>query len=215
MPSLRLYSYFRSSCSYRVRIGLYLKGLDFSYRAVNLVRGEQLLPEFIKINPLAQLPCLQVCLQTGEKKILSQSLPILLYLEVLAKEPALLPKESFQKSEILSFCELINSGIQPLQNLSVLKYVEEKGLQDRKTWAAHWISQGLVACEAVLKPVAKKFCFGNQVSMADVFLIPQLYNALRFGLDMKSFPLLEEIQRHCLHLPAFQLALPENQPDAP
>ena len=210
MPSLSLYSYFRSSCSYRVRIGLYLKGLNFSYQTVNLAQGAQFVPEFIKMNPLAQLPCLQV----GKKQILSQSLPILLYLEAMAKEPALLPKEPFQRSEILSFCELINSGIQPLQNLSVLKYVEEKGLQDRKNWAGHWINKGLFACNVILKPVAKNFCFGNQLSMADVFLIPQLYNALRFGVDLEPFPLLKKIHRHCLGLSAFQKALPENQPDA-
>lgn len=172
--------------------------------------GEQFQDNFKKINPFSQIPCLK----HGEH-FLSQSLPILLYLEELKPEPALLPKNSIQKAKILSFCEMINSGIQPLQNLSVLKYVENKTQSDKSQWAKHWIEQGLKSCEVFLKPQAKSFCFGNELSLADCFLIPQIYNANRFKVDTKSFPTLERINQHCLKLPAFVKALPENQPDAP
>ncbi len=211
MTSLTLYSYYRSSCSYRVRIGLYLKGLSFDYKPVHLVKsgGEQFHDDFKKINPFSQVPCLK----HGEKNLI-QSLPILLYLEEGQTEPALLPKDSFQKAEVLSFCEMINSGIQPLQNLSVLNYVETKTQSDKFQWSKHWIEQGLRPCEVFLQSRAGSFCFGNQVSLADCFLIPQIYNAERFKVDMSVFPTLERINKHCLKLPAFEKALPKNQPDA-
>lgn len=212
MQSLTLYSYYRSSCSYRVRIGLYLKNLDFDYKALHLVKngGEQFQKEFKEINPSSQVPCLK----QGEK-ILCQSLPILLYLEDLHPEPPLLPEDSFQKMEILSFCEMINSGIQPLQNFSVLKYVEEKAKMDKSQWAAYWIQKGLENCEVFLKGRSGSFCFGNNLTLADLFLIPQVYNAKRFQIDLSRLPLIDKINDHCLQIPAFQKALPENQPDAP
>ena len=212
MSSLTLYSYYRSSCTYRVRIGLYFKELAFNYQAVHLVKsgGEQFQPEFKKMNPFCQIPCLK-----HNENILNQSLPILLYLEELKPEPALLPTDLFQKAEVLSFCEMINSGIQPLQNFSVLKYVENNIKFDKQEWAKHWIEKGLNSCESFLKSRAKSFCFGEQLSLADLFLIPQIYNAQRFEIDIKLFPTLKKINEHCLKLPAFIKALPENQPDAP
>ena len=145
MNAITLYSYYRSSCSYRVRIGLYLKEIPFDYKAVHLVKsgGEQFQEEFKKINPFSQVPCLR----HGEW-FLSQSLPILLYLEELKPEPKLLPENSFQKAKVLSFCEMINSGIQPLQNLSVLSYVEKNISSDKKQWAKYWIEEGLAVCES-------------------------------------------------------------------
>ena len=212
MNTLSLYSYYRSSCSYRVRISLYLKELSFDYKPVHLIKngGEQFQDNFTKINSFSQVPCLK----HGEF-VLSQSLPILLYLEDLKPKPSLLPTESFQKAEILSFCEMINSGIQPLQNFSVLKYVEIETQSDKNKWAKHWIQKGLESCESFLKTRAKSFCFENKLSLADLFLIPQMYNAKRFKINTKSFPTLEKINEHCLTIPAFQKALPENQADAP
>lgn len=212
MSSLTLYGYYRSSCSYRVRIGLYFKEIPFHYESVHLVKsgGEQFQENFKKINPSSQVPCLKY----GDN-FLSQSLPILLYLEDLKPEPALLPKQAFQKAEILSFCEMINSGIQPLQNLSVLKYIESEIQSDKHQWAGHWIKRGLAVCEGFLKHRAKSFCFGDELSLADCFLIPQIYNAERFKVDMKEFPTLERVNQHCLKIPAFEKALPKNQPDAP
>lgn len=212
MVSFTLYSYYRSSCSYRVRIGLHLKEIPFHYEPVHLVKsgGEQFQESFKKLNPSSQVPCLK----HGEN-FLSQSLPILLYLEEFKPEPALLPKELFQKADILSFCEMINSGIQPLQNLSVLKYIENETQSEKKEWAKYWIEQGLKSCEAFLKSRAKLFCFGDKLSLADLFLVPQIYNAKRFKVNMELFPVLERINQYCLKNPAFQKALPENQPDAP
>lgn len=212
MTSLTLYSYYRSSCSYRARIGLHLKNISFHYQAVHLLKegGEQFHKDFQEMNPFSQVPCLK----HGEK-VLNQSLPILLYLEELQPEPALLPKNSFQRAEILSFCEMINSGIQPLQNLSVLKYVETEMQSDKKAWAKHWIQKGLFICETFLKPRAKSFSFGETPGLADCFLIPQIYNAKRFDINMKEFPTLERVNESSLSVPAFQKALPENQPDAP
>ena len=212
MISFTLYSYYRSSCSYRVRIGLYVKEIPFHYKPVHLVKsgGEQFTEDFKKINPFSQVPYLK----HGEN-FLSQSLPILLYLEELKPKPNLLPEDSFQKAEILSFCEMINSGIQPLQNLHVLKYVASEVQLDKKKWAKYWIERGLKFCEAFLKPRAKSFCFGNELSLADLFLIPQIYNAKRFDVNTEIFPILEKINQNCLKISAFQKALPENQADAP
>ena len=172
--------------------------------------GEQFQDSFKQINPFSQVPCLKYA-----DRVLSQSLPILLYLEELKPKPALLPKNSFEKAEVLSFCEMINSGIQPLQNLSVLKYIESEMQSDKKRWAKHWIEKGLKSCESFLSSRAKSFCFGDQISLADLFLIPQIYNAKRFEVNIKTCPILERINEHCLQMPAFQKALPENQPDAP
>ena len=110
---------------------------------------------------------------------------------------------------------MINSGIQPLQNFSILKYVESEAQSDKLQWAKHWIQKGLASCESFLKTRAKTFCFSDTISLADCFLIPQMYNATRFTVDTKVFPTLERINKHCLTIPAFQKALPENQPDAP
>ncbi len=208
---VKLYSYFRSSCSYRVRIALYLKNIPFTYKAIHLVQsgGEQYKEEFKKINPFSQVPCLE-----HNHKVLSQSLPIILYLEEIWPKPALLPQKTFLRAEVLSVCEIINSFIQPLQNFSVLNHLEENLKVDKKEWATKWIKKGFTSLENLLKPKAKTFAFGETLTCADVFLIPQIYNAKRFKIDMSLFPVLSQIEKNCLALPAFQKALPENQPDA-
>ena len=210
MRHLTLYSYYRSSCSYRVRIALYCKEIDFNYKAIHLLQngGEQFRDDFKNKNPFSQVPCLQ----DGDF-FLSQSLPIILYLEELKSSPLLLPKDQIQKARILSFCEMINSGIQPLQNLSVLKYLEKELKSDQKKWAGYWIEKGLKSCSDFLESHAEKFCFGNTLSLADCFLIPQIYSAERFKVDIKKFPVLAKINSHCLQIPAFQKAHPKNQPD--
>ena len=212
MDSLTLYSYYRSSSAYRVRVALYFKQIGFHYQSVHLLKegGEQFQDNFKKINPLSQVPCLK-----HKDRTLTQSLPILLYLEELQPEPALLPKDPFQRATALSFCEMINSGIQPLQNLSVLKYIENEFSSDKVKWSQYWIEKGLTACENFLKNKSEGFCFSNQVTLADLFLIPQLYNAKRFQVDIQQFPNLERINKNCLAKEYFQKALPENQPDCP
>ena len=219
---LTLYSYYRSSCSYRVRIALHYKELEFEYKAIHLIKNQQFTDPYKKLNPFSQVPSLK----HGEK-VLTQSLPILLYLEDVKPKPALLPQDSFKRAEVLSFCEMINSGIQPLQNLSVLNELDSRFKADKKEWSKHWIEKGLLACEKFLKSSVSNssnnssndsfnsYCFSNELSLADLFLIPQIYNANRFGVDMKTLPLLQKINEHCLGLEAFQKALPENQPDFP
>ena len=209
---MRLYSYWCSSCSHRVRIALHLKGVRFEYQPVHLIKsgGGQFQESFKALSPLSQVPCLE-----HEGRALSQSLPILLYLERLWPEPRLLPADPFQRAEVLSACEMINSGVQPLQNLSVLNYVEGDLKGDKIRWARFWIERGLQGIERFLKPRAGDFAFGGRLTMADLFLIPQIAGARRFQADLERLPLLRRIERSCLALPAFQKARPENQPDAP
>lgn len=211
VSSFILYSYYRSSSAYRVRIAFYFKQIEFRYQAVHLLQkgGEQFQEGFKKMNPLSQVPCLK----HGDKTLI-QSLPILLYLEEIQPKPALLPEDAFQKTEVLSFCEMINSGIQPLQNLSVLKYIEKELSLDKIKWSQYWIEKGLQACESFLQNKSGDFCFYDQVTLADLFLIPQLYNANRFQVDITQFPVLERINKNCLAKEYFQKALPESQPDA-
>ena len=212
MSSVSLYSYFRSSCSYRVRIALHLKNIPFTYKPVHLLQsgGEQFQKPFRQINPLAQVPCLE---HNGQYLI--QSLPIILYLEEQWPTPPLFPKESFQKAEVLSVCEMINSSIQPLQNLQVLKTVEQELKGNKIEWGRLWIEKGLSALETFLKPKAGSFSFKDSLTAADLFLVPQIYNAQRFQISLTSFPTLKHINSQCLKLPAFQKAHPDNQPDTP
>ena len=207
---VELYSYFRSSCSYRVRIALHLKNIPFTYQAIHLLKegGEHLKEPFLKLNPQGQLPSLKI-----GNKTLNQSLPIILYLDTLYPLPPLFPQDSFKKHQVLAVCEIINSFIQPLQNLTVLQEISKIG-GDQKAWAKKWIENGLKNVENFLKATADDFSFGSQVTAADLFLIPQMYNGKRFGVNMELFPLLTKIENHCLHLPSFQKAQPENQPDA-
>lgn len=212
MPeSLWLYSYFRSSCSYRVRIALYLKGIPFIYKSVHLTKdgGEQFQESFRQVNPLKQVPCLK-----HGNRYLSQSLPIILYLEKLWPEPPLLPNESFEQAEVLSACEMINSSIQPLQNLQVLKTVEQKFKGNKLEWSQFWIKQGLSDLEKFLKEKAGKFSFGDSLTMADLFVVPQIYNAERFNVSLENLPVLSRVNKECLKLESFQKAHPDNQPDS-
>ena len=208
--SLVLYSYFRSSCSYRVRIALYLKNLPFEYKTISLIKegGEQYKKEFQKLNPLSQVPYL-----IHGDKALSQSMAILYYLDTLSEKPSLFPKEPFERSQIISFCEIINSFTQPLQNLKVLSQIETFG-QDKNKWACDWITRGLLALEQMAQKTAGIYCFGNEITVADTFLIPQMYNARRFKVDESQIPLLKKIDSECLNLESFKKAHPENQPDS-
>jgi len=193
-----------------VRIALYLKNIPFTYRSVHLIKngGEQYSNDFTSLNPLAQVPCLKI-----DNKILTQSLPIIQYLDELYPAPPLFSEDTFTKNEILSVCEIINSSIQPLQNLKVLKKISDMG-DDKTKWAADWISQGLEKLEIILNPKAKDFSFGNNLTCVDLFLIPQLYNARRFQVNVSSFPSLERVAANCCTLPSFEKSKPENQPDA-
>jgi len=211
---LILFNYWRSSSSYRVRIALHLKGLDFEYRPIHLVKngGEQHSAEYLRLNPKAEVPFLQ----HGEFG-LSQSVAILDYLEQIFPTPALLPAEIQKRARCLEIVEVINSGIQPLHNLRVLKNLEQMAGFDeakKKLWMQTYIQKGCAALEHLLSKTAGDFCIADQVSWADACLVPHVYSAKRFEVDLTSYPKISSINERCLKMPAFQKAIPENQVDA-
>ena len=214
---LRLYSYWRSSAAYRVRIGLNLKRLAHEILPVHLVRdgGQQHSPEYRALNPQELVPTLA----HGHRK-LTQSLAILEYLDEVWPERPLLPATARARQRVRALGQLIACDIHPLNNLRVLQYFEQEWnvpQPEREGWVRHWIETGLAAMEALVAghPSTGEFCEGNAPTIADCCLVPQLYNARRFSVDMGAYPTLVRIEQACLALPAFDAARPEQQPDAP
>ncbi|PPD84594.1 hypothetical protein GOBAR_DD18462 [Gossypium barbadense] len=209
---LKLYSYWRSSCSFRIRIALNLKGLEYQYIPVNLLKGEQFSPEFQKLNPIGYVPVL-----VDGDMIISDSFAIFMYLEEKYPQHPLLPSDLAKKALNFQAANIVSSSIQPLQNLAVLKYIEEKVSPDEKIpWTKFHIEKGFEALEKLLKDHAGKYATGDEVSMADLFLAPQILAGIeRFNVDMAKFPLLSRLNEAYSELPEFQNAKPENQPDAP
>lgn len=211
---IKLYSYYRSSCSYRVRIALYLKNIPFEYIPVHLIKkgGEQNSEQYKKLNPEGQVPCF-----IHKDHILTQSMAIIQYLDDIYPSPSLFPKD--KKSQIISLCEIINSGIQPLQNLKVLNYLKTNWSgkkEDIIQWIRFWIQNGLSSVEKKIKENKyRPFAIGNSLTAAELFIIPQIYNAKRFNVNLKIFPRLLEIEELCQHLPFFEKAHPDQQPDHP
>ncbi len=215
--TLQLYSYWRSSAAYRVRIGLNLKGLAYDLVPVHLVRGggEQHSAEFRAVNPQELVPVL-----AHGHRLLGQSLAILEYLDEMWPDPPLLPGTARERHRVRALAQLVACDIHPLNNLRVLQYLEQEWSvpqPERDEWVKHWIVRGFEAAEALLAdhPSTGTFCEGNAPGMADCCLVPQVYNARRFGVDMAAFPTLARIEAACLVLPAFEAARPERQPDAP
>lgn len=211
---LTLHHYWRSSASYRVRIGLGLKGLAYDRVAVNLAAGEQTGAAYAGKNPMKQVPTLEITEDDGTTRALRQSLPILEYLDERWPEPPLLPRDPYLRARAREIAELVNSGIQPLQNLSTLRAVKALGGDDQ-AWSAEFIARGLAALDAQLADVAGDYCVGDAPTIADCCVVPQLYNARRFGVALEPFPRLVAIDARCARLPAFAAAHPECQPDAP
>jgi maleylpyruvate isomerase len=208
---MKLYSYWRSSSSWRVRIALAWKQLAYDYVAVDLLgAGEQHSERHRALNPLAQVPVLE--LDDGRR--LTQSMAIIEYLEEAHPSPPLLPRDAYQRARARSLAELVNSGVQPLQNLSVLKHVKRALGQDEQAWGRHFVERGLRALEAEAQSGAGRFLVGESPTIADVFLVPQMLGARRFGVDLALLPTLVRIERECVQLPAFIAAAPESQPDA-
>jgi len=210
-----LYSYYRSSCSYRIRIALYLANLDFEYHAIHLVQegGQQNKNEYQKLNPKGEVPFF-----ANEEIQLSQSMAILQYLDEKYLNHRLFSKELARRCKCIELCEVINSGIQPIQNLRVLQELEKRyqiGGDEKASWCAHWIEAGFQALEKQLEKTSGTYSMGDEVSAVDLYVVPQMYNAHRFKLDMNKFPLLSKVNKNCLALPAFQKAGPSVQPDAP
>ncbi|HZI14346.1 MAG TPA: maleylacetoacetate isomerase [Myxococcus sp.] len=215
MKNLRLYSYWRSSASWRVRIGLNLKGLKYDYVAVHLLQdgGQQHSDAYRALNPMRTVPTLEWTAEDGAARRLSQSLAILELVEALHPTPALLPKDPYLQGKARMVAEMVNSGVQPLVNLSVLQRIKDELKGDEKAWAAYWIARGLAAVEAAVKPTAGRYCLGDEVSLADICVVPQLYGARRYGVDLSPYPTVLRIEAACNELPAFQAAHPDRQPD--
>ncbi len=213
---MKLYSYFRSSAAYRVRIALNLKGLAFDYLPVHLSRGggEQHGAEFRNVNPQALVPVLE---EGG--RLLSQSLAIMEYLDETRPDPPLLPGTPLERARVRALAQAIACEIHPLNNLRVLTYLTGSArLSDdaKNAWYHHWIAEGFHALEARLAgdPATGRFCHGDAPGLADCCLVPQVANARRFKCDLAPYPTLAAIDANCRALDSFQRAAPERQPDA-
>jgi maleylpyruvate isomerase len=213
---MKLYGYWRSSSAWRVRIALLYKGLRFDHQPVHLVRdgGEQHGPGYRSINPMAEVPTLEFQ-EGGATRRISQSLAIVGYLERIAPRPPLVPADPYAAARAWQLAEMVNSGVQPLQNAAVLQRVKNELRGDEQAWARHFIARGLAALEAVGAETAEAHLVGPSVSIADVCLVPQLYNARRFGVEVGAYPTLLRVEKSCLALPAFVDSHPDRQPDAP
>ena len=209
-----LYDYWRSSSAWRVRIALHFKGIAFERRVVNLIKdgGEQHTDAFRTLNPLGQVPVLVTQEKDGARTI-TQSMAIIGYLEETVPVPPLLPADPWLRARARQLAEIVNAGTQPLQNLTVLDHVEAQGL-DREAWARHFIASGLAALEAASQETEATFLVGDAPSIADLYLVPQLYNARRWKVDLAPYPTLVRVDATCAGLPAFVAAHPDAQSDA-
>ena len=211
-----LYGYWRSSSAYRVRIALNLKQISYRQEPVHLVRdgGEQNAAAYRDVNPLGLVPAL-----VHRGRTVVQSIAICEYLEETFGDNPLLPSDPVSRARVRSIAQSIACEIQPFNNLSVLKYLEQELGQDSSGidhWYAHWIRRGFSAVETWLSDAdSGSYCHGDRPTLADCFLVPQVYNAERFSCDLEPYPNIRRIAARCRSLPAFERAAPENQPDAP
>lgn len=213
---MKLYTFFRSSASYRVRIALNLKGLTYEQTPIHLRRGggEQFSAAYKRINPQALVPALE-----DNDRVFTQSLAIIEYLEEKYPNPPLLPAAAADRALVRSMAMVIACEVHPIQNLRVLTLVKQEYHQtDERVnqWAQHWIDLGLSALEQMIlaQPNRGKFCFGDTPTLADICLVPQLGNARRYGCDLAPYPTIVSIEKNCVTIPAFANAAPEKQPDA-
>jgi maleylacetoacetate isomerase len=209
---MKLYSYFRSSAAYRLRIALNLKGLDYDYVAVNLLEMEHKSEAYLARNPQGLLPALEM--PGGET--LGQSIALLEWLEETHPQPPLLPEEPLQRARVRSVVNNIACDVHPICNLAVTNYLEEHygaGQADILAWYTTWMHRGFRAVETTLAQYTTRYSFGDTPGMADVVLIPQVYNAQRFEIDLAPFARIRELVTTCMALPAFADAAPERQPD--
>lgn len=214
-PTLTLHGYWRSSCSWRVRIGLNWKGIRYAQKFVHLAQGEQNASAWQQVSPLRTVPMLEWESPSGTQR-LTQSLAILEYVEeAFPGTPRLLPEDPVARATVRQLAEMLNSGIQPLHNLQINNYVRDVLKGDVKAWCEKWIGQGLDALEAMAKASSGQFMVGDQFTFADACLLPQLFGARRFAtVEPSRYPTLTSIETRCLTLDFVQKARPENQPDA-
>ena len=207
---MRLYTYFRSSAAYRVRIALNLKGVAYEAVPVNLLKGEQRQEGYRAVNPQQRLPSLD----TGGATLI-QSPAILEYLDEAYPEPPLLPVGAANRARVRAVASLIACDIHPLNNSGVLAYLKTRLGHDQAAadeWYAHWVREGFDAVEALIEP--GPYAFGSRVTLADVYLVPQVFNARRFNVPLDAYPKIAAVDEACAALTAFQDAAPANQPDA-
>ncbi|MBV8492665.1 MAG: maleylacetoacetate isomerase [Alphaproteobacteria bacterium] len=211
---MKLYGYFRSSAAYRVRIALNLKGLGYESAFVHLRRGDQRQPSYLGINPQGLVPALKT-----DGTVLLQSIPIIEYLDEAHPLPPLLPKDPEGRARVRALAAIVACDIHPLNNLRVLRYLLRPLGHDEPTvevWYNHWITEGFAALERLLAedPQTGAFCHGDTPGLADIALVPQVFNAHRYpGLDLTSYPTILRVYRTCLTLDAFAAAHPDRQPD--
>ena len=210
---MKLYSYFRSSAAYRVRIALNLKGLAYEMAAIHLTKdgGQQRSAEFRAVNPQMRVPALE--LSSGD--VLTQSLAIIEYLDEIQPEPPLLPADALERAKVRAIAQMVACDIHPLNNLVALQYIKRQLKHEQPeidAWYHHWVIEGFTAIEAMINP--KPYTCGTQVTLADICLVPQVYNARRLKVPLDRFPKIVAVEAACLKLPAFDKARPEKQPDA-
>ncbi|XP_027027838.2 maleylacetoacetate isomerase isoform X1 [Tachysurus fulvidraco] len=210
-----LHGYFRSSCSWRVRIAFALKGIEYDQEPVNLVKdgGQQLTEQYKTVNPMQQVPAVTI-----DGITLSQSLAIIQYIDETRPRPPFLPADLQQRAQVRMISDLIASGIQPLQSTSFITkniYVIQKVGEEKVQWAQHFINKGFKALESILKQTSGTYCVGNEISMADICLVPQVYNAERFKVDLDQYPTIKRINQTLMDLEAFKISHPSCQPDTP
>jgi len=218
-PNVRLYHYWRSSCSWRVRWALAIKGIACEFVALDMLTGETEGEAHRARNPMGYVPTLELLDEklkdekNPARRFISESLAIIEWLEETYPEPRLLPASPLDRAHVRRLAELVNAGIQPIQNLSVLEHLsEDAGV--RKLWSQHWIREGFKSYETLVRLTAGQYSFGDQVTMADLCLVPQVYNAHRFGVDMAEFPTIARIHSRALQTETCRAAMPETfQPD--
>ena len=211
---MRLYGYFRSSAAFRVRIALNLKGLAFDTELVNLSKGDHLSDEYRRVNPQGRVPAL-----FDDEVTLLQSPAIMEYLEEVYPTPAFLPTGAQARARVRAIANIISCDIHPLNNLAVLNYLEgplAASEKQKTVWYQHWVAEGFNAVETLLTdgPNTGIFCDGDKPGLADICLVPQVFNAQRFDCDLSSYPTIERIFSTCMELEAFDTAQPSKQPEA-
>ncbi|CAK6957054.1 maleylacetoacetate isomerase [Scomber scombrus] len=203
-----LHGYFRSSCSWRVRIAFALKGIEYDQVPVNLIKdgGQQLTEPYKALNPMQQVPAVEI-----DGVTLSQSLAVIQYIDETRSGPRLLPADPKKRAQVRMISDMIASGIQPLQNLHVIQKIGAEKVQ----WSQYFINRGFQALEPILKQTAGKYCVGDEISMADICLVPQVFNAERFKVDVGQYPTIQRLNQTLLEIEAFKESHPSCQPDTP